>query len=107
MNKNIENDMKKNDSLNKNDNVFHNPDQINPSYYTNKGISCIDAMRVVYGRYSVMDFCKCNAFKYMWRFEKKNGLEDLEKAQWYLNKLIELIKEPVENTNNDSTKTPL
>lgn len=30
-----------------------------------------------------------NILKYVCRYSKKNGLEDLKKAQWYLNKLIE------------------
>jgi hypothetical protein len=29
-----------------------------------------------------------NITKYLWRFKQKNGVEDLKKAQWYLNKLI-------------------
>ena len=28
--------------------------------------------------------------KYLWRYRYKNGIEDLKKAQWYLNKLIEV-----------------
>lgn len=31
--------------------------------------------------------------KYLWRYKYKNGVEDLEKAQWYLNKLISTIKD--------------
>jgi cytochrome c biogenesis protein ResB len=31
------------------------------------------------------------AGKYLWRYKYKNGLEDLHKAQWYLNKLIEVV----------------
>jgi len=31
--------------------------------------------------------------KYLWRFEYKNGLEDLEKAEWYLQRLIKKYKE--------------
>ena len=31
-----------------------------------------------------MNFNLGNAFKYIWRFEHKNGKEDLEKAVWYL-----------------------
>lgn len=33
-------------------------------------------------------FCIGNAIKYSWRFSKKNGIEDLEKAIWYLGKVI-------------------
>lgn len=67
-----------------NDNVNH------PSHYTSGDIECIDAMIAAYGKEAVMAFCKCNAFKYQWRFDKKNGIEDIKKAQWYQNKYIEL-----------------
>lgn len=39
---------------------------------------------------AVKNFCICNAFKYLWRHGKKNGVEDVKKAAWYLNKFIEL-----------------
>lgn len=64
-------------------------DNVNPSYY-NGNISCIDAMEAAYGTEAVMHFCQCNAFKYQWRFDKKNGEEDIKKAQWYQNKYLEL-----------------
>ena len=34
--------------------------------------------------------CTANALKYLCRWHKKNGLEDLKKAQWYLNYLIDM-----------------
>lgn len=67
------------------DNVDH------PSHYTNsKGIECIDAMEAAFGKEYVQCFCMCNAFKYIFRHHKKNGIEDVKKAQWYINKYIEL-----------------
>ena len=44
-----------------------------------------------------MSFLEGNIIKYVTRYKKKNGMEDLKKAQWYLNKLIETYevkKEP-------------
>ena len=32
-----------------------------------------------------------NIMKYLWRYKYKNGSEDLKKAQWYLDKLIEVV----------------
>jgi hypothetical protein len=64
------------------DNVNH------PSHYTGK-YECIDVMQDVFGDEATNDFCLCNAFKYIWRSRKKNGLEDVKKAVWYLNKYIE------------------
>ena len=61
------------------DNVNH------PSHYTGR-YECIDVMQDVFGDEATNDFCLCNAFKYIWRANKKNGLEDVKKAVWYLNK---------------------
>lgn len=65
------------------------PDPVNrPAHYTSGGIECIDAMQAAFGAEVVKDFCLCNAFKYLWRHRNKNGVEDLKKACWYLNRLI-------------------
>lgn len=70
------------------------PDPVNrPAHYTSGGIECIDAMQAAFGAEAVKDFCLCNAFKYLWRHRSKNGVEDLKKARWYLNRLIEEEKE--------------
>jgi hypothetical protein len=61
-----------------------------PAHYMGTSIECIDAMRETQGVEAVKNFCICNAFKYLWRHEKKNGVEDVKKAAWYLNKFIEL-----------------
>ena len=67
-------------------------DNVNkPQHYTEGGIECIDAMIQTQGVSAVIDFCVCNAFKYIWRHNRKNGNEDLFKAQWYINKACELI----------------
>ena len=61
------------------------PDTVNhPTHYTECSLECIDVMLAVFGRRAVTDFCILNAFKYMWRYEHKNGLEDLQKAERYL-----------------------
>lgn len=62
----------------------------NPPHYTQGGIECIDAMEAAYGTEAVIMFCMCNAFKYQWRFNNKNGREDILKCQWYQNKMIQL-----------------
>lgn len=62
-----------------------------PSHYTQGGIECIDAMQSAFGKEAVANFCKCNAFKYIWRAEHKNGLQDIDKSIWYLNKYKELV----------------
>ena len=60
-----------------------------PNHYTGK-YECIDVLRGIYGDNAVKDFCLCNTFKYLWRHKRKNGIEDLKKARWYLDKLIEM-----------------
>lgn len=65
------------------DNVNH------PSHYAEGKYECIDVMQDVFGNEATDNFCLCNAFKYIWRAHKKNGLEDVKKAVWYLNKYIE------------------
>ena len=66
-------------------------DTINkPSHYADSKIECIDAMEAAFGIEPVMHFCLCNSFKYIFRSQKKNGVEDIKKAIWYENKYIEL-----------------
>lgn len=64
-----------------------------PEHYASGKIECIDAMRRVFGKEAVEYFCLCNAFKYHWRADKKNGEEDIRKASWYMTKYRELINE--------------
>lgn len=56
-------------------------------------IECIDAMRQTQGLGATIDFCVCNAFKYLWRWRNKNGLDDLRKALWYLNYAVEKVED--------------
>ena len=62
-----------------------------PRHYASTSIECIDAMRETQGIEATKDFCICNAFKYLWRHNNKNGDEDIKKANWYLNKAVELM----------------
>lgn len=63
------------------DNVNH------PKHYTNhpSGVECITVTEH-------MSFCLGNAMKYLWRADLKNGIEDLEKARWYITREIEKRK---------------
>ncbi len=79
----------------------------NPEHYTYGRVECIDAMIDTQGVDAVIDFCKCNAFKYLWRHKHKNGLEDLEKAEWYLKKAIELSHEHVTRVNTSADEVIL
>ncbi len=61
-----------------------------PEHYAHGNIECIDAMLDTYGKEAVQHFCLLNAFKYLWRTEHKNGVQDIKKAIWYLNHYVEL-----------------
>lgn len=61
-----------------------------PAHYKGNKFECIDVMEDVYGKEAVQHFCMLNAFKYIYRQNKKNGTEDVNKAVWYLNKYLEL-----------------
>lgn len=74
------------------DNVNH------PVHYTQGGIECIEAIKAAtIGKTGVESFCVGNAIKYLFRYEEKNGLEDVKKAQWYINRLIQELEEKKEN----------
>ena len=66
-------------------------DNVNrPAHYQGK-VECIDAIEsAVEGLEGIEAVCTANVIKYVYRWKKKNGLEDLHKASWYLNKLISL-----------------
>lgn len=66
------------------DNVNH------PNHYASSSIECIDAMQAMLTPEQFIGYLRGNIFKYQWRYENKNGAEDLEKSQWYLNKLLSL-----------------
>lgn len=60
-----------------------------PSHY-NHGMECIDEMILIFGIDAVMTFCKLNVWKYRKRALHKNGQEDIDKSNWYINKYQEL-----------------
>ena len=64
----------------------------NPPHYNVGGIECIDAIMSA-TNHNKEGYLQGNILKYVWRYDYKGGLEDLQKAQWYLNKLIEVYKE--------------
>lgn len=61
-----------------------------PSHYNQGKYECIDVMVETFGKDAAKSFCLLNAFKYVWRTGEKNGIEDIKKAVWYLEKYLEL-----------------
>ena len=66
------------------DNVNH------PAHYETGNFECIDVLVETQGVEFAKGFCIGNAFKYIYRHRNKNGVEDIKKAVWYLNKFLEL-----------------
>ena len=65
-------------------------DMVNkPPHYNNGDIETIDAIQSALGD-GFEFYLQGNILKYIWRYRHKNNLEDLKKAQWYLNKLINI-----------------
>ncbi len=61
----------------------------NPGHYRQGEIECIDALKAAtVNKTGIEAVCTANAIKYLWRYESKNGIEDVRKAQWYINRLI-------------------
>jgi len=67
-------------------------DPINPQHYTSGTIECIEAMEASMSAEAFKGFLKGNCQKYLRRYEKKNGAEDLRKAKWYLDRLIGTVE---------------
>ncbi|MFK7695386.1 DUF3310 domain-containing protein [Paenibacillus sp. HJGM_3] len=72
-------------------NGVHDPVN-SPSHYTIGGIETIDYMRTKMSPEEFAGYCRGNVIKYISRSPHKNGLEDLKKARWYLNRLIESME---------------
>ena len=71
-------------------------DMVNhPSHYKAKnGMEVIDVIEAFTANLEGYEATHTgNVIKYICRWKEKNGLEDLKKAQWYLNRLIENIEE--------------
>lgn len=63
-----------------------------PAHYTQGGIECIEAIEASMSKEAFAGYLKGNMLKYVWRYQHKGGVEDLRKAQWYLNRLIEEVE---------------
>lgn len=64
-------------------------DMVNhPNHYTVGGIETIDFIQAKLSPEAFEGYLAGNILKYMTRYNHKNGVEDLKKAQWYLNKLV-------------------
>ena len=86
---NVEEDKKEmvKDTENKKEMVNH------PSHYNMGKYECIEVVKeLVRDMKGIEPVLFFNAFKYLWRYKQKNGLQDLEKCEFYLKELIKLNK---------------
>ena len=64
-----------------------------PSHYTQGKVECIEALEsATAGLSGIEAVCTANAIKYLWRYKHKNGVQDVKKAQWYINHLIKHLE---------------
>ena len=70
-------------------------DMVNhPKHYNQGGIECIDALKAAtVGKRGIEAVCVANVIKYLWRYEEKNGIEDVCKAKWYIERLLKELEE--------------
>lgn len=70
-----------------------------PAHYQGKH-ECIEVMRVMFGDNAVKAFCKLNSYKYRFRSSRKNGEEDIKKAEFYEDYLINMEKDERKSMNH-------
>jgi len=78
--------------------IYYNEEEMkdlvnNPPHYNKGDIECIDAIEAMLTQEEFVGYLRGNSLKYRWRFRYKNGIQDLDKATWYENKLMEILKE--------------
>ena len=81
-------------------------DMVNhPDHYkTKSGLETIDVIEAFTDDLSGGEATNTgNVIKYICRWKKKNGLEDLEKARWYLDRLIDLVKKKEEESRTKNS----
>ena len=66
----------------------------NPDHYNTGAIEAIEAIRASMPSEQFFGYLKGNVMKYLWRYDyKEKPIEDLRKADWYLNRLIDVLIE--------------
>ena len=66
----------------------------NPDHYNTGSIEAIEAIKASMPSEQFFGYLKGNVMKYLWRYDyKEKPIEDLRKADWYLNRLIDALIE--------------
>ena len=66
----------------------HDPVNSPVHYTVGEGLECIDAIEAAMSTEQFQGWLRGNVLKYLWRYPHKNKVEDLQKAKFYLNRLI-------------------
>jgi hypothetical protein len=77
-----------------------------PSHYTAGTLQCIDALLAAAGPEAHTDHCTQTAIAYLWRWRRKNGIEDLLKARWYITRAIDTQATMANNTHHTESNGP-
>tara|TARA_R110000824_G_scaffold71592_4_gene182995 strand:+ start:1191 stop:1445 length:255 start_codon:yes stop_codon:yes gene_type:complete len=76
------------------ENTTYDPVNRPAHYNLGGGVECIDYIKQVLGKQGFIAYCQGNMIKYQHRYRYKNKpVEDMQKAQYYLNKMIETMSE--------------
>lgn len=75
--------------------MTHKDNVNNPFHYNHRGIECIAAIEASMTPEEFLGYLKGNTIKYIWRYNYKNGLEDLDKMLWYGKKLRDKYEEKI------------
>lgn len=73
-----------------------------PPHYTQGKVECIEAILSATGD-GGQHFLQGNIIKYIWRYKHRHGIQDLKKAQWYLNALIECVENETKSDTVDES----
>ena len=76
------------------ENTTYDPVNRPAHYNLGGGVECIDYIKQVLGNQGFIAYCQGNMIKYQHRYRYKNKpVEDMKKAQYYLNRMIETMSE--------------
>jgi hypothetical protein len=64
-----------------------------PVHYNQGQTECIDAIEAMLSVEEYIGYLRGNSTKYRWRFRYKNGIEDLNKAEWYEKRLVKFMED--------------
>ena len=76
-----------------------------PQHYNSGDIECIDAIEAMLSKGEFIGYLRGNSFKYRWRYTYKDGVQDLMKARWYEDKLLEVYLEDSKSDNGKESGT--